>query len=345
MNILTLFRPLAHVPRYMLPICLFSLFGFSTLAQQTTWAEKLGYPAGAKIVIFHVDDVGMSWESNQGAIGSMTQGVANSCSIMMPCPWVPGYFKFLKEHPETDAGLHLTLTSEWRDYRWGPLAGKAAVPGLVDPEGMLWRSVADVAKHASPDEVEKEVRAQIERSLQLGFRPTHMDSHMGSIFATPAFIQRYIKLAIEYKIPVMFPGGHNTLAASELKATAADLNMAKLAGQTLWNAGLPVIDDLHNTSYGFRLPEGVKPTTKNIRKHKTDFYINALKEVKPGITYVIMHCNALSPHFDNISTSRMVRESDYLAMTDPRLRAYIEKEGIILTTMKEMMERRSKLAK
>src|SRR6218665_1262214 len=101
------------------------LFTLSEASAQT-WAEKRGYPKDARVLILHVDDAGMSLDSNEGAIKAMTDGVANSVSVMMPCPWVPGFVSFLKQHPLTDAGLHLTLTSEWDNYRWGPLAGKPA---------------------------------------------------------------------------------------------------------------------------------------------------------------------------------------------------------------------------
>ena len=313
-------------------------------AQDSTYAERLGFPKGKKVVIFHVDDVGMSLDGNQGAIEAMEKGVATSCSIMMTCPWVPGYFHYLKDHPNTDAGLHLTLTSEWKDYRWGPLSGKPAVPGLVDKEGALWATVEDVVKHATADEVETEIRAQVERSLQLGFRPTHMDSHMGTLFATEAFLQRYLKLGMEYKIPVMFPGGHNTLISRQIIAMGMDMNQARAIGKSLWQAGLPVIDDLHNDSYAPHLPEGVKPTTENLRKYKTLFYMDALKSLKPGITYVIMHCIKPTDVFPYISDSGPVRESDFLAMTNPELKKFIEKEGIILTTMRELMERRKRVA-
>ncbi|MEO6288372.1 MAG: ChbG/HpnK family deacetylase, partial [Ginsengibacter sp.] len=115
----------------------------------STYAEKLGYPKGAKVLIIHVDDAGMSYDSNKGTIEAITKGAANSTSVMMTCPWVPAFVHFLKTHPEVDAGLHLTLTSEWKEYRWGPLSGKSVTPGLVDTEGNLWRDVPDVVKHAS----------------------------------------------------------------------------------------------------------------------------------------------------------------------------------------------------
>ena len=313
-------------------------------AQDSTYAEKLGFPKGKKVVIFHVDDVGMSLDANHGAIEAMEKGVATSCSVMMTCPWVPGYFHYLKDHPNTDAGLHLTLTSEWKDYRWGPLSGKPKVPGLVDGEGAMWASVEDVVKHATADEVETEIRAQVERALEMGFKPTHMDSHMGTLFATPAFIQRYVKVGMEYKIPIMFPGGHNTLVMEQMKSTAADMQTARMVGKALWQAGLPVIDDLHNNSYAPHLPAGVQPTTENLRKYKTQFYIDALKSLQPGITYVIMHCIKPTQVFPYISDSGPIREADFLAMTNPELKKYIEKEGIILMTMRELMERREKVA-
>src|SRR5580704_15494181 len=133
-------------------------------APETTYADRLGFPKGARVLILHVDDAGMSLESNEGAIAALTKGTATSVSVMMPCPWVPGFIKWLHTHPDIDAGLHLTLTSEWDDYRWGPTAGRSVVPGLTDSTGNLWPSVADVARHASPGDVAGEISAQLDRA-------------------------------------------------------------------------------------------------------------------------------------------------------------------------------------
>lgn len=318
------------------------LISFKAQAQNTgsTYAEKLGYPKGKKVLIIHVDDVGMSYESNQGAIRAIKEGVANSLSVMMPCGWVPGFVHYLKENPELDAGLHLTLTSEWKDYRWGPLAGKNQVKGLVDSEGAMWRGVADVVKNASPDEVEKEIRAQLDRARTMGFTPTHLDSHMGTLFATPEFLQRYLKVGMEEKIPVMFPGGHNSVAQQQEKIIADQLAMTQMVGKQLWNAGLPVLDDLENSSYGWKGPESGDKSEKALQKYKTEKYINAIKNIKPGLTMVIMHCTIHTEVFPKISDSHPTREGDFWAMIDPELRKYIEKEGIILTTWREAMQRR-----
>ncbi len=330
--------------KHLLSIFLWVAGAVPVYAQrETTYAEKLGYPKGAKVVIMHIDDLGMSYDSNLGSIEAMTKGVANSCSVMMPCPWVPGFVHFLKENPSIDAGLHLTLTSEFKDYRWGPLSGKPAAPGLVDREGALWRSVGDVVKNASPDEVEAEIRAQVDRARTMGFEPTHLDSHMGTLFATPAFIERYLKVGIEYNIPVMFPGGHNTLIAKGMQATATNMQMARMAGKKLWEAGLPVLDDLHNDSYGWKPTPEIAADDQKLQAFKTEKYIAALKSVQPGITMVIMHCTNTTEVFEHISDSGPNRRGDYLAMIDPKLKAFIEKEGIILTTWREMKERRDKI--
>jgi predicted glycoside hydrolase/deacetylase ChbG (UPF0249 family) len=329
--------------KVILSIAAFLFFSHCLHAQNIplTFAERLGYPKGARVVIVHVDDVGMSFDSNEGAINAMSKGIATSCSVMMPCPWVPAYVHYLKEHPTTDAGLHLTLTSEWDNYRWPPLSGKPAVPGLVDKEGAMWPEVEDVVAHASADEVEKELRAQIERARQMGFEPTHMDSHMGTLFASPAFLQRYVKLAVEYHIPVMFPGGHNTLIAKEGDYSAAQLQALQPLAEQLWNAGLPVLDDIVSKT-GWNLPQGTPETDANLQQFKTKKYIETFAALQPGITYLIMHCTQPSDIFKYISATGPERKGDMLAMMDPALKKYVEQEHIILVTWRELMERRKK---
>lgn len=309
---------------------------------EETYAEKLGFPKGKKVVIFHVDDAGMSFESNQGTRNAMERGIASSTSVMMPCGWVPQYMTYLKDHPSIDAGVHLVLTSEWNGYRWSPLVGRDKAPGLYDEQGAFWHSVAQVVEHASPSEVEAEVRAQIARFRQFGIQPTHIDSHMGTLFQ-PKFVQQYVKVGIEERIPVLFPGGHATLIGESAKLPDAQRQLIRQLGQQLWNAGLPVLDDLDGTSYGWNLPAGVPVTDENLRKHKTDQYIDLLKRCRPGITYIILHATDAGPSFQSISDSGPTRRGDMLAMMDPALKAFVEKEGIIITAWRELSDRRAKI--
>ncbi|WP_339905480.1 polysaccharide deacetylase family protein [uncultured Cyclobacterium sp.] len=327
--------------------------------QEMTYAEKLGFPKGKKVVIFHVDDAGMSYESNEGAKKSIHGGVATSCSIMMPCPWAASFVKDAKIDP-MDAGLHLTLTSERKHYRWPPLAGKTAVPGLVDEEGAMWSSVAEVVANASPDEVEIEIRAQIDRALSLGLKPTHMDSHMGTLFYHPPFLERYIKVGIEYGIPVMFPGGNNKLLGISMNNNLIKqlkkqgkykegmklpnnpiMERAPVVAKQLWDAGLPVLDDLHTISGNWSPDHEV--SDEELGGYKVEKCKELLRLMEPGLAMVIVHSNGDRNTFDRISGSGKSRYADMLAMTSPELQKFIEDEGIILTTWSEVMERRKKV--
>ncbi|ULQ55699.1 polysaccharide deacetylase family protein [Flavihumibacter rivuli] len=321
------------------------LLGAAAQAQtDTTFAERLGYPKGAKVIILHVDDAGMSYDSNIGAFKALEEGVASSVSVMMPCPWVPHFVQWLKQHPRVDAGLHLTLTSEWDNYKWGPVSGRPAVPGLVDTlTGGMYATVAAVDKSAKPEEVGREIRAQIQKARQMGFEPTHLDTHMGTVYANPAFTMQYITAGIEHKIPVMVPGGHNTIVSRDMPEKADALKQAKMIGQMLWKSGLPVLDDLHNNSYGWKIPESAKKSDKALQDFGTQQYITAMEECKPGLTMIIMHCTQPTEVFPHISDSGPTRKADLLAMLDPRLKNYIREKGIILTTWRELMERRSRI--
>ena len=296
-------------------------------SQEITYAERLGWPSGTKVVIFHVDDVGMSHNSNMGAIRSIENGVATSLSIMMPCPWVPEYAAYLKEHPQTDAGIHLTHTSEWKKYRWGPVADKSVVPGLVDPAGYLWKNVKDVLNNATADEVETEIRAQIDKALSMGIKPTHLDSHMGTCFA-PQFIERYVKVGIEKQIPILIFGGHMQYIGDQVGPLRP---MVISIAETVWNSGLPVIDDLVTS-----------PTQSKDYKQKKAELIKLLRDMKPGITEIIVHCTVQTEVFSHISGSGPTREAELRLLTDPEIKEFIETEGIILTTWRELKKRRQK---
>jgi hypothetical protein len=327
-----------------------------------TYAEKLGFPKGAKVIIFHVDDAGMSVNSNQGAINSIEKGVATSTSIMMPCPWAAGFAVYAAAKGY-DAGLHLTLTSEWDNYRWGPLAGKKQVPGLVDPQWCLWPEAEDVVAHASAEEVDMEIRAQLERALALGLHPTHLDSHMGTLFDREDYLEKYIKLGIEKQIPVMFPGGNNKLIKEEynkpiIKKLKAEgkyqegmqlpipdrLKKTDAVGAMIWQGGLPVLDDLFTNS-GDWTPAPVNGviTPEAHAKYKVEQFKISINNMQPGVAMFIIHSTVQSDDFKKISNSGDSRNADMLAMMDPGFKQWLKDNGIILTTWRELMERRKKV--
>src|SRR5687768_12006397 len=133
-------------------------------------AERLGYPANAKLLIVHADDLGMAHSVNAASIRGLESGLVNSASIMVPCPWFPEIAEYARKNPQADLGLHLTLTSEWTDFRWGPVLRN--VPSLLDPSGYLYKTEDVAAQNIDPREAEAEIRAQITRAREFGINPT-----------------------------------------------------------------------------------------------------------------------------------------------------------------------------
>lgn len=307
-----------------------TLLAASLTSHAETYAEKLGWKKEDVVLILHVDDAGMSHASNLGVMQSTEDGVATSFSIMMPCPWVPELMKWIKEKPEVDAGLHLTMTAEWKSYRWGPLTGKAAVPGLVDEQGCLWHSVEQVCAHASPDEIEKEIRAQIDRAEKMGLEITHLDSHMGTLFARPDYFERFLKVGIEKQIPILAVGGHMTHTMVENGAAATAL---RPLAATIWAAGLPVIDDLHTSVTSWKPPE------------KKERFFKLIRELKPGITEILFHASVMTEEFPLITGSAASRHADTQLLKDPELKALLKERNIHLTTWRELKKRRDQVGK
>jgi predicted glycoside hydrolase/deacetylase ChbG (UPF0249 family) len=322
-----------------------------------TYANRLGWKADERVVIFHVDDAGMSAESNQGTMRALQFGIATSCSVMMPCPWISEMATYIRKNPETDVGIHLTHTSEWKWYRWGSLSGTGLSPGLADDEGLLWNNVADVVHHAKVGEIEREIKFQIAHARKFGLHPTHLDTHMGTLWATTAYVNLFQRIGIEEHIPVLIPGGHNNLLQQQLEGgplsglrklsadgdTTKTLQALRSIGDTLWNGGLAVVDDLYILSYDWQLPSGILTTDENIRRFKTEKYKTLLADVKPGITVILIHCTDADERFDRISDSWITRRGDLLSMTDPELKAFIQEQNIVLTSWRELQKRRDEL--
>lgn len=315
----------------LLLTCTLALNAFA--AKEKTFAEKLGWPKGAKVVIFHSDDLGMSWETNEGTKRSIETGLVTSTSTMMPTPWVPGWRAYCNDNPELDNGLHLTMTSEWDFYRWRPVAGPTVVPGLHDEMGYLWDNVRLVNEHASADEVEAEIRAQVELAERMGLTITHLDSHMGTLFSNPEYFERYVKVGIEKQIPVLITG------PTPFLGTKYEGGLKKLAElgiyKKVWDAGLPVLDDATGVSYDW----------KTFAEKKTQFLNLIRHDIQPGVTEIIVHCTLHTDHFDEISTSGELRQADFDVMTDPDVMQAVKDEKIILTTWRELKERRDNVGK
>ncbi len=307
--------------------CVLFVSSFGTaLAGEETYAQRLGWGPEDRVLMIHSDDIGMSYATNEATIEALEFGTVNSVSVMMPTPWVTQWRDYMKAHPDVDTGLHLTLTCEWRYYRWRPLTPESDAPGLVDADGYMWSSVSEVIANADPAEVEMEIRAQIAKARRMGLPITHLDSHMGTLY-TEQFIEPLIRVAIEENIPVMMPGP-KAVARRELPWE----DKAALLAQRVWDAGLPVVDDIHTDSYGWKTTD------------KVAHYVDAIRGLAPGVTVMIVHPTKPSETADAITDSREHLYGDYYALIDPKVKAAIEEEGIIMTTWRELGERRAALS-
>jgi len=286
------------------------------LAEIALPSARNGYPPDAKLLIIHVDDVGMCHAANEATIKALEKGIVTCGSIMVPCPWFLEIAEYCREHPQADLGIHVTLTSEWSHYRWYPVSSIDKVPGLVDEEGYLWRSVEDVVKHATPEEVETEIRAQVQRAIDFGIKPTHIDTHMGTVYASPEFFKAYCQVAREFGIPPMIISPESEVARQRMKSDPAMAPFFEMF-KTL-ASGFPMLDNLAT---------GVESAELERRREE---YKEIIRNLKPGVTQIIVHLGLDHPEIHAITSSWLARYNDFRIFTDPEMKQFIEEQGVKL---------------
>jgi predicted glycoside hydrolase/deacetylase ChbG (UPF0249 family)/predicted neuraminidase len=293
--------------------------------EKKTWAEKLGFPSGKKVLLLHMDDAGMCPEANEAAERYIKNSIVKSAAVMVPCPSAEKFIQLAKKYPESDIGVHLTLTSEWKSYRWGPVSDKAKVPGLIDPDGKLWHEVPQVVMHASAAEVDTEIRAQIERMLSLGLKPGHIDTHMGTLYGSAEYVKVFLKVAEEYKIPanileLSVPG-----VADRFKKEGypIDEKVISMIGEYT----LPKLDNFTS------VPDGSGYEEKRTR------FIELVKSLNSGLTEIIFHPSLLTDNLKTITGSWQQRAWEADLFSDPVILSFFKDEGIVITNWKEIMER------
>jgi predicted glycoside hydrolase/deacetylase ChbG (UPF0249 family) len=289
----------------------------------TPLTERLGFAADDRVAIVHVDDLGMCHAANPGGLEALSNGPATCGSIMVPCPWFSEAAARAGAHPELDLGVHLTLNSEWEFYRWGPVAGRSAVPSLLDDEGYLPRTATETAKRARPEEVEIELRAQIDCALAAGIDVTHIDSHMGTAFFPP-FLDVYGRLARDYRLPA-FAARPSAEQLEAIGLTAAQPMFERLADQ-LEADGVPVLDGFDSDSLSFAPGEGPAHSARR------------LDRLGPGVWYLICHAARGGPELDAITSSGHAREFERTFYGGPAGRQALEERGIRTIGMRPLRD-------
>ncbi len=302
-----------------------SILAFLAILSMNTPSMLADEPAGKKYLIIHADDAGMCNSVNRATIEGMQKGFVSSASIMVPCAWFTEFAKFCRENPDGDYGIHTTLTSEWDYYRWGPVAPREKVPSLIDEDGYLWDNSDLVAKHAKVEEAEIELRAQIDRAKQFGVPLSHLDTHMGAVMSRPDLFSMYVKLGLEYDLPVLFLNAEG----AKLRLALAYPQLSKVApglSDQLTEKKLPQLDAI----YQFY--------DKDEHSARRDRYMHMIRSLNPGVTEVIIHCGFDNEELQAVTSSNELRDSDRRIFSDPDVLSLIKSENVEITTWKKLTE-------
>jgi predicted glycoside hydrolase/deacetylase ChbG (UPF0249 family) len=293
------------------------IMGFSCSNPMISTAQKLGYPEGTKLLIIHADDLGLAHSVNAATISALEQGAITSASIMVPCPSFDEIANYARLNPEADLGLHLTLTAEWENHRWGGVLPSSQIPTLLDDSGFLHATSDDVRKHADPDDVEKEIRAQVDRAIASGILPTHLDTHMGSVYVSPDLFERYLSVGKSYGIPVFIP--YETLPVF-----------------AHWWFDLPDDDYLYIDR--LFMASDQKPD------QWVTYYTDIIQNLKPGLTEIIVHLAYDDPEMKEITVNHpdfgsAWRQRDFDFFTSAQAKKLLEDNDVVLIGYREIQEK------
>ncbi|WP_422080224.1 polysaccharide deacetylase family protein [Ulvibacterium sp.] len=292
--------------------------GLLLMGQGKTIAERLGYPEDAKLLIIHADDLGVAHSENRASTYALEKSPVNSASIMVPCPWFPEIVAYAKENPKMDLGIHLTLTSEWKYYKWGPVTSKDSVSSLIGEDGYFYPLVPNFVAHAQPDEVALELRNQIKRAYGFGLDITHLDPHMGAAASTPEHIATYMKLGKEFRLPVLLDSRIYAVQDAAIKS--------------LLDESTVVMDYIHSI-----LPA-------DFEKGSNEYYSQLLKTLKPGITCLLIHLAYDDAEMQGIAVDHPEwgsawRQADLDFFTSKECTRLIKENDIVLVTWREIRDK------
>ena len=282
---------------------------------QTEISKRLGYSDQDILLIVHADDMGMCHSENRATIDAFQKGGINSSSIMITCPWAKEAIEFAKENPHFDIGLHLTFTCEWKNYKWNSISGK---PELHDQSGFFFPKTHMVHEKASAQIVILEARAQIERVLNMGFQPSHLDSHMACLFDKEEVIDGMIELAEKYKIPFFLP--LNLLDESLVSKYAN-----------------------HASTYAVPFEKGLFMDRGVAREDWESWYLNELSQLTPGLNTLLVHVGYNDSELqavciDHPDFGSTWRERDLKFLLGDAFQDFIKSEKIHLITWQEIQK-------
>lgn len=285
--------------------------------------KKLGFSNTDRVIIIHADDLGMCQSTITACKELFEVSGISSAAIMVPCPWFLSAAKLQRDLHNVDIGVHITLTSEWKDYRWRPISTLDPESGLLDSQGFLYSKSDAFQKSANPIYVREEINSQINKAISEGISPTHIDTHMGAV-AHPKFMFDYINAGLGRKIPPML----FRMSKDEWKKIGLDENSAALVENflaKLEEQGVPLLD--HLRSIPLDVPE-----------NRFDQAVNIFKSLPPGFTHFIIHPAVDTPEIRAIAPDWQSRVGDYQLFMDRKIHNFISDQGIHILGYREIQK-------
>jgi len=302
------------LPIFLLPTFL-AVVGCHCLSQTApkTAQERLGYPASARLLVIHADDLGMNHSVNRATLEALEKGWITSASILVPCPWFPEVARWAKQHPNADLGIHLALTSEWTDFRWGPVSGASRVPSLVDADGYFPLDTPDVVQHAKIADVEHELRSQIDRAKATGIAITHLDMHMAGMVSSGELFGVYRKLRDQYKLPILLEPSGTHGPPPGISVPADEIMVQSI----------------------ITMEPGIAA------KDWTDWYKKQFAALPPGVYQMIVHLayddeEMRGATWNHPDWGAAWRQRDFDMVKSAEFRQFLKEQGFVLVTWRQL---------
>jgi len=291
-----------------------------------TLAEQLGYSDKDILVIVNIDDVGIHKDETEASFRALEFGLVKSGSVMVPCPNFNHVIKYWKENPEIDLGVHLTLTCEWGEkYPWTPVLSKGNVPSLYNPQGIMWPNVSELLQHAKKKDINMELDAQINKILDAGLKPSHLDHHMDFYYHSDLFAD-VMELCRKYNLPMRV-----------WRRRKYKLPLIKNNVISLRRMGYVFPD----TQIGIYMM-GEQNQSLDFRKAK---YYEHLRSLKPGVHNFKVHIAFQTEELQNImgKHNSSIRQIDYDVWSCDDTRKIADELGIIFIGFRPLQQLQKKL--
>ncbi|MCM3631762.1 MULTISPECIES: polysaccharide deacetylase family protein [Paenibacillus] len=296
-----------------------------------TLAQQLGYTEQDRLLIINGDDFGLSASFNAGIQELLEAGAISSATVMMPCAFARAAAAWSAKHLQYDVGVHFTFTSEWEAYKWAPVTRNADVSSLVTSEGYFHSDCLGFEQSAAPSQVALELYHQIEMALHLGMKPTHADSHMGSLYGLATgkhFLLEALDVCAHYGLPFRLPRFVNEAQQEVVPAQLAPqlAALAQLADQK----GVVIVDYLIGLPFESRGNE----TTDSFLQELMDY----LKKLKPGVSELIVHPSKPAAELQSFHGQASKRVIEWEALSKPDVKQFLQEQNIKLIHWRELQQ-------